>query len=202
MAKKTTWKCQHCGLIDTHEDDMEFEMVGVTKPVKKRYHKECFEQHLIDKAFKAEEQIKKDALNETIKEIYGVKELPNPAWTMLEALRGGNPVFRGKQQNMGKRYKEGYDYLLIKATFEYCSDTIEYWNGVKPFNGFMGAFTYAMSIIIDKVYVVEQRVKHQEKQEILIDKHLENTENSNQEFETNYKKPSKSNADITDFLDD
>lgn len=200
-TKKTTWKCQHCEISDTHEDDMEFEMVGDKKPVKRRYHKHCWQEHLKDKEFKADEQVKKDALNEVLKEIYGVKEIPNHAWALLEKLRGGNPVF-GAKQNIGKRYKEGYEYPLIKETFEYCSDTIEYWNSVKNFDGFMRAFKYALSIIIDKIYVVEQRVKQREKQEILIEKHIENMEDGSQGFESSYKKPSKSNTDITDFLDD
>jgi hypothetical protein len=170
------------------------------KPVYKRYHKHCHELYLKDKEFREQEQIKKDALNETIKEIYGVKDIPNQAWTLIACLREGNPVF-GSKQKITKRYKEGYDYLLIKETFEYCTDTIEYWNRVKNFDGFMSAFKYAMSIIIDKIYVVEQRKKDRERQQMMTDKHLEELNNDEHDFVSGFKKKEKSNTDITDFLD-
>jgi hypothetical protein len=200
MAKRTV-KCQKCGISDTPKEEMEFYLAGNKKPQKKYYHKgECWQAYLKDKAFKAEEQVKKDLLNDTLKEIYGVKEVPSSAWTLLEALRGGNPVF-GARQNMSKRYKEGYDYILIKETFEHCSETIEYYNRTKNFDGFLGAFKYALTIIIDKIYFVEQRKKERERQQLKIDKHLESVEENNQVFETNYKKPAKNKSDITDFLD-
>lgn len=200
MAKFRNVRCQHCEITDTSRDDMVFEMVGDTKPVRKNYHKHCWESHLKHREFLAHEMTLKDELNETLKEIYGVKEIPSQAWALLEKLRGGNPVF-GAKQVIGKRYREGYEYPLIKETFEYCSDTIEYWNGVKNFDGFMGAFKYALSIVIDKVYTVEQRVKTREKQELLITKHLEVVEDNDSEFVESYKKKEKPKTDITDFLD-
>lgn len=199
--KKTTWKCQLCGVSDTHEDDMDFEMAGTKKPLKMRYHKDCFIEHLKAKEFRAEDQLKQDALDQTLKEIYGVSQVPSQAWTLLEKLRNGDRVF-GAKQTLSKRYKEGYDYLLIKETFEYCSETIEYWNSVKNFNGFMGAFKYALTIVIDKIYIVEQRAKQREKQKIMVEKHIENIDVEDYGYESSYKKPSKSKADITDFLDD
>ena len=199
LAKKTR-KCQYCKIDDTLKEDMEFEMVGIKKPVAKFYHKDCFQKHLEDKAFKEEERKKKDELNEVIKEIYGVKEVPNSAWVLLEKLRNGEPIF-GPRQKMNKRYKEGYDYILIKETFEYCSDTIEYYNGLKDFNGFMGAFKYALSIIIDKIYIVEKRMQEKEHQRTLMKKH-EIEVDMDVSSHSNYKKPSKSNTDISSFLDD
>lgn len=198
--KKATRKCQWCkekGFLD----EMEVELVGNEKVVRKCYHTECHIDYLKDKAFKAKEQIKKDSLNEVLKEIYGVKEIPSQAWTLLESLRNGQAVF-GAKQSIGKRYKEGYEWSLIQETFEHCSDTIEYWNGVKNFNGFMGAFKYAMTIIIDKIYFVEQRVANREKQKDLMEKHVDNLDDSIHEFESNYKKPTKTQKSITDFLDD
>ena len=201
MAKET-WKCQWCGVSDTHEKDMNIELVGDKKPLKKRYHKHCHVEYLKDKKFKEEEQIKQDALDLVLKDIYGVKQIPTQAWTLLQHMRNGDPVF-GKRQRISKRYKEGYDYLLIKETFEYCSETIEYWNSVKNFDGFMGAFKYALSIVIDKIYIVEQRVKDREKRKQLIEMHLEKVEAEGfEDFETSYKKPSKSSNDLSDFLDD
>lgn len=200
MSKRLV-TCQWCKIKDTPKDEMMFEMTNGKKPIRKNYHKHCWEDYLKHKEFLTEEQRKKDELNEVLKEIYGVKEIPNSAWVLLEKLRGGNPIF-GKQQQVTKRYKEGYDYSLIKETFEYCSDTIEYHNRTKTFNGFMGAFKYALAIIIDKIYVVEQRVKNREKQQLLIEKHIENVDVEEHVFETTYRKPKKSKADISDFLDD
>lgn len=178
---------------------MMVEKVG--EKTNKYYHKHCWDDHLKHKEFLADEMAKKDELNEVIKEIYGVKELPNQAWVFLEKLRFGNPVF-GAKQKTDKRYREGYEYPLIKATFEYCSDTIEYWNSVKNFNGFMGAFKYALSIIIDKIYVVEQRMENIKKQQVMMEKHIETVDNTHEEFTTGFqKKTKKKNADITDFLD-
>lgn len=190
-----------CGVDDTHMDEMKFEMVGVKKPMKKFYHSNCFEKHLVEKEFRAKEQVEKDELTEVIKHIYGVKEVPRQAFPLLEAMRNGQPVF-GKKQNMGKRYKEGYSYTLIKETFEYCSDTIEYWNSVKNFNGFMGAFKYALSIVIDKIYIVEQRAENRRKQELMMNKHVDAVDVEEHEFVNSYKKKEKPNTDITDFLDD
>lgn len=190
-------KCQWCKITDTPKDEMMVEKVG--EKTNKYYHKHCWDDHLKHKEFLADEMAKKDELNEVIKEIYGVKELPNQAWVFLEKLRFGNPVF-GAKQKTDKRYREGYEYPLIKATFEYCSDTIEYWNSVKNFNGFMGAFKYALSIIIDKIYVVEQRIENAKKQQQMMEKHIETVDNTHEEFTTGFKKKTK-NADITDFLD-
>jgi hypothetical protein len=201
MARgKKTRKCQWCGIDDTLMEEMEFDWSNEKKPRQLFYHKgECWDNYLEKKAFNEQEQKEKDELNDFLKKLYGVDNIPTQAWVLLEKLRGGNPIF-GKQQ-IGKRYKQGYKYSLIKETFDYCSETIEYYNRIKNFEGFMGAFRYALGIIIDKIYTVEQRAKEREKKEAMVKKHLESVEADEQTFESNYKKPSK-NTDITDFLDD
>lgn len=196
MAKKTR-KCMRCKIEDTNVEDMEFEIVGEKRPLKKFYHKHCFVEHQQEKQFKAEEAEKLDRLVETLKKIYGVKTVPPQAYPFLQKLRNGEPVY-GKQ-DCSKRYKEGYDYLLIEETFDYCSETIEYYNGTKGFNGFMQAFKYALSIIIDKIYFVEQRVKDRNRAEIVAQKQLEQME-MQEEHVSNYKKPTRKN-DISAFLD-
>lgn len=198
MAKKTR-KCMRCKIEDTNVEDMEFEIVGEKRPLKKFYHKHCFVEHQQEKQFKAEEAEKLDKLVETLKKIYGVKTVPPQAYPFLQKLRNGEPVY-GKQ-DCSKRYKEGYDYLLIEETFDYCSETIEYYNGTKGFNGFMQAFKYALSIIIDKIYFVEQRVKDRKRAEIMAQKQMEQMDlEGDFEVKTNYKKPTHKN-DISDFLD-
>jgi hypothetical protein len=141
-----------------------------------------------------------DELRLVIQKIYGLDPLPHQAYPLLQKIRNGEPIV-GKSK-VGKRYKEGYSYPLIREAFEHCADTITYWNNVKDFNGFMNAFRYALAIVIDKLYVVEQRVAQRTQQKVLMEKHIERIEDVELEFETTYKKPTKNNADISDFLDD
>jgi hypothetical protein len=195
MAGKTR-KCQWCkesGLLD----DMTFEMSNGKKPVKKFYHNNCFVEYEKDKAFKEKEREELDKLVEVIKNIYGAKAVPSSIYPYLQDLRNGTKFF-GKYDY---KYKEGYPYDLIAETFDYCSETIEYWNGVKSFNGLTSALKYALAIVCDKLQIVENRRKQREKQKILIEKHIENTNVEDQQYETSYKKKSNT-TDISDFLDD
>jgi hypothetical protein len=195
MAQKA-WKCKRCGISDTHKDEMEVEYIG-EKNTPQRYHKACYQMHLKDKEFKEQERVELDKLVEKIKEIYGVKTIPNTCYPYLQDLRNGTKFF-GKYDY---KYKQGYTYQLIAETFDYCSDTIEYWNGRKSFNGFTSALRYGLAIICDKLSIVEQRNKDRERQQMLIEKHVETTEVVDDEFKSNFKKKKKSNTDITDFLD-
>lgn len=192
-----TIKCQRCGISDTAKEELEFEIVGEKRPMKKYYHKHCYVEHLKDKEFKKLEREELDKLVEVIKGIYGAKSIPDSCYPYLQDLRNGNKFF-GKYDY---KYKEGYSYDLIAETFDYCSDTIEYWNAKKSFNGFSNALRYGLAIVCDKLMVVEQRRKQRDKQKLLIDKHIENINGEEQAYETSYKKPTK-NTDITDFLDD
>ncbi len=193
-------KCQRCG-EKSSKDQMEFEIVGKTKPLKKYYHKHCYQDFLKEKDFKEKEMRELDNLKETIEDIFNIKQLPNQAYPFLQKLRNGDPVFG--RQSVGKRYKEGYKYSLIEETFRHCEDTINYWLGVKNFNGFMGAFKYSLSIVIDKIYFVEQRAKEKEYNIKMVKEHLKHLTNEEDSmFESNYKKASKTQDDISDFLDD
>lgn len=177
---------------------MEFELVGKNQ-TRKYYHKHCYGDFLKDKAFKEKEAKEKDELVETIKRIYGVKEVPSSTYPLIEGLRNGNKVF-GNKQKIGKRYKQGYSYNLIMKTFEYCEDTIQYWNGVKDFDSFSNAFKYGLTIVIDKIYFVEQREKEREARDIVAKKHSEKSVIDSDVFESNYKKR-KDDNDISSFLD-
>ncbi|MGV4321159.1 hypothetical protein [Bacillus mojavensis] len=207
MAGKKTRKCHWCGLDDTLMEEMEFDTVGVKRPIKKFYHRgECWDAYMEEKRFKQKEQEEKDKLNEFLVNFYGLHKtgIPGTAWTLLENLRNGNPVFNDgkspKQQT--KRYKEGYDYPLILETFDYITETLEYAHRTVPFDGFMGKFKYALRIVIDKIYLIESRREKREKQKENIERHIENIKVEDHIFETNYKKPAKSDTDISDFLDD
>lgn len=197
-------KCYWCNVTDTNMQDMEFVMVGETNPKKKHYHKgECWEAYLEKKAFIEKELKELDDLRLYLEDLYGLvkQDLPKGAYSMLQKIRNGEPALRN-QKNMGKRYKEGYTYPIIQETFDYCSDTIEYWNKRKKFDSFMGGFIYALTIVIDKLYYIDQRSIERERIKALADKHLKEVEAQGAvEYKSNYKKPSKSNADISDFLD-
>lgn len=197
MARKV--KCQYCGITDTSKNEMEFELVGKSKPIKKYFHKTCYQEYLKEKEFKEKEAKELEELKTTIENIFGIKQLPNQAYPFLQKLRNGEQVFGN--QNMGKRYKQGYTYPLIKETFEYCEDTIQYWLTIKDFDGFMNAFKYALSIVIDKIYFVEKRAKERENKNMLIEEHIKQIEVSDEIFESNYKKKNDKD-DILDFLDD
>lgn len=180
---------------------MTFELVGNKKKVKKFYHlKPCYDSHLADKAFKQKESEELDDLVKVIMKIYGVKELPTQAYTLLQKLRNGERVF-GKRQNIGKRYKQGYSYPLIAETFDHIEETIYYWNERKDFEGFMGAFKYALTIVIDKIYFVEKRKQEREQKQKMIDEHVKEVEHLD-EFESGFKKKTSNKSDITEFLDD
>ena len=196
MGRKV--KCQWCG-EKSDSDEMKFELYGAREQ-KKYYHKNCYNYYLKDKKFKEKERVEKDNLIEKIKKIYNVKEVPRQVYPLIEALRNGQPVF-GNRQNTGKRYKEGYSYNLIEKTYDYCADTIEYWNSVKGFDSFMGAFKYGLSIVIDKIYFVEKKEEEKENKDILIEKHIKKAKETEVLFETSYMKPKKIN-DISVFLDD
>lgn len=191
-------KCQRCGIADTPKSEMEFEVVGIKKPVNKYYHKDCFVEHLKDKEFRKKEAEELDKLVEVIKEIYGVKSIPNNAYPFLQDLRNGTKFF-GKNDY---KYKEGYPYDLIAETFDYCSETIEESLRRISFNGFMNSLRYGLAIVCDKMKVVEQRRERQERQEEVIQAQIDNLSGDEYEFETNYKKPKQQHTDITDFLDD
>jgi len=66
----------------------------------------------------------------------------------------------------------------------------------------MSAFKYALAIVIDKIYFVEQRAKERENKNKMIEKYIEQVEVSDVMFESNYKKKNKKDDDILDFLDD
>lgn len=176
---------------------MKVEYVGA-KNTPKYYHESCFEEHLRDKAFKEQERKELDELIEVIKDIYGVKTIPNNAYPYLQDLRNGTKFF-GKYDY---KYKEGYSYDLIKECFLYCSDTIEYWNARKSFNGFTNALRYGLAIVCDKLSIVEQKRKDREKQRQMIEKQIENMQGDEHIFESNFKKKKPSKHDITDFLGD
>jgi hypothetical protein len=189
-------KCQWCGISDTPKDEMMFEMTTGKKPVRKNYHKSCYNDFLKDKEFKQKEAEELDKLVEKIKEIFGAKAVPSSIYPYLQDLRNGTRFF-GKYDY---KYKEGYTYDLIAETFDYCSETIEYWVARKSFNGLTSALKYSLAIVCDKLQVVENRRKQREKQRMLIEKHIENVDGENQEFGTSYKK--KKQVEDLDFLDD
>lgn len=195
MAKLTR-KCDFCTKDDTLKEDMEVVVKEGKKKSYKYYHKDCYPRFLKRQAFREKERKELDRLTEVIKEIYGVKVIPNSAFPLLQDLRNGNQFF-GKKDG---KFKQGYSYALIADTFEYVSESIERANATKSFSGGFGqAFRYGLAIVCDKLMVVEGIHRNQERQEQMIDLHTEKV--AVEDFESSYKKKKKSN-DITEFLDD
>jgi hypothetical protein len=204
MARKgkKTRKCQHCGIDDTLLEEMEFEMTGGKKPKPKYYHKgACWEAYQERKAFLEKEDKELDELRLYIEEIYGLKQpLNDTAYVFLQRIRNGQAVFR--KQTMGRRYKQGYEYPIIKATFEHIEDTIHWANRNKDFDGFDGAFRYALKVVIDKLYIVEQKMLAKQQKEAVMKERARVIEEVApvEEYKSSYKKK-KDNNDISDFLD-
>lgn len=193
-------KCQWCG-----EKGPRPEMHKVTQgKVNKYYHeKDCYEEFLAEEKFKEEEALKRDSLYKTVMDIYGTKALPNTYYMQIEGLRHGNRVF--KKQNIGKRYREGYDYDLIEETYKESVDAIEWSMKNKPFQNLANALNYGLSIVINNIYGVEKRresVKSREDMARISENVKEvNPEEMFDDFVPSYKKKERPENDILDILD-
>lgn len=195
--------CQWCGSKDTR-DKMKQVKVGVTTKVNKYYHKEeCYQAYLDEEEFKKEEAVKRDSLYETIMKIYDTKALPNSFYMQIEGLRHGNRVF--KRQNMGKRYRQGYDYDLIEETYLYSEDAIEWSLDNKAFTNLANALNYGLSIIINNIYNVEMKrdaVRSREHMEKIAENVRKDEDLPANIFESSYKKSKEDEHDISFLLED
>lgn len=195
--------CQWCGEKST-KDKMVQVKVGVTTKVNKYYHEEeCYQAYLEEEEFKEIEAVKRNSLYETIMKIYDVKVLPNSFYMQIEGLRHGNRVF--KRQNMGKRYREGYDYDLIEETYLYSKDAIEWSLDNKAFTNLANALNYGLSIIINNVYNVELKrdsIRDREHMEKIAENVREEDNLSANTFESSYKKSKGDEHDISFLLED
>lgn len=195
--------CQYCGSKDTRDEMVQVKF-GITTKVNKYYHKkDCHEAFLKEEEFKKEEAVKRDSLYETVMGIYDVRVLPNSFYMQIEGLRHGNRVF--KRQNMGKRYREGYDYDLIEESYLYSEDSIHWSLDNKAFTSMANALNYGLSIVINNIYNVELKRDTRRDRE-----HMEKVAESVREeddllanvFETSYRKAEKDEHDISFLLDD
>lgn len=195
--------CQYCGEKSTR-DKMKQVKVGVTTKVNKYYHKdECYQAYLDEEEFKKEEAVKKDSLYETVMKIYDTKALPNSFYMQIEGLRHGNRVF--KRQNMGKRYRQGYDYDLIEETYLYSEDAIEWSLDNKAFTNLANALNYGLSIIINNIYNVEMKrdaIRSREHMEKIAENVRKDEDLPANVFESSYKKSKEDEHDISFLLDD
>lgn len=201
MARKL--KCRWCG-ESSPRPEMKKVVTGKKTKVNKYYHKdECYDEFIAEEEFKKVEQEKRDSLYKVVMEIYNTKALPNSFYIQIEGLRHGNRVF--KTQNMGKRYREGYDYDLIEETYLESKDAIEWSLKNKAFVNLGNALNYGLSIIINNIYGVEKRRERMESREhmeevaenVKLDNHGETIFD---DFETSYK-PKKKDDDFFDIFD-
>lgn len=191
-------KCQWCG-NKSPRSEMKQVKVGVTTKVNKYYHKEkCYDDFLEEEKFKEEEAKKKESLYQTVMKIYDIKALPNSFYMQIEGLRHGNRVFQ--RQNMGKRYRQGYDYDLIEESYEFSKDSIEWSLENKAFTTLANALNYGLSIIINNIYSVEKRResrRSKEHMEKLSDNVKADKPSAPEEFKSSYKKKDKDEDDIS-----
>lgn len=201
MARKLI--CRWCG-GKSPRHEMKRVVTGNKRKVNKYYHKkDCYEEFLAEEEFKKEEQEKRDSLYSKVMEIYDVKALPNQFYMQIEGLRHGNRVFR--KQNMGKRYREGYDYDLIEDTYDESRDAIEWSLQNKAFVDLGNALNYGLSIVINNIYGVEKKKERIQSREHM-EKVSENVKNENKddysfdEFDSTYK-PKEKDDDFFDIFD-
>lgn len=167
---------------------------------KKRFHHNCHKQYLEDQEFKRKEKEELDDLVETIKEVHNIEIIPNQFYSYLQDLRNGNELFGRIGQ---KKSKQGYTYMTIARTYEYCRDSIDWARNNRDFKGTLPMLKYTMAIIRDKISQVDYRIeREQHKREVEIateDQAKSVFEHVNRQ-PVKYRK-TKSKVDASSFLD-
>lgn len=189
--EKNKTKCFHCKEKDSKSNMVEL-IEDESLDLKRYFHKDCYNSFLKEKEFKNKELLELDELVKTIKDIFEITIVPKDVFVIINNIRNGES-FSGKKKNTTKRYKEGYTYSLINETFKHCRESIIYSLKTKEFNGLMNSFRYAMAIVVDKLSLVEKRIKKSEKRKELeeIKGQVRIKEGKADSFVSNYKKERK-----------
>jgi hypothetical protein len=159
IAVPRQYKCKWCG-----EKDYDNQMVIVQKGKQKiRYHKlNCYPAYLRDQEFKEKERKEKAELYETIMRIHNIEIIPPSFFPFIEDIRNGNILF-GKIGS--KRYKAGYPYHLIKATYERMEEEILKWKQIKGFKRKIDEMKYALAIVKNYLPDVEEQLEIEKQQQ-------------------------------------
>ena len=178
-------KCQWCNTKDRDEK---------VKDKKGYYHKKCFDEFLEYKKFKEKEKQDFALLLETICKIHRIDLIPNQFYPFLQEIRNGSVLF-GKVK---KSYKEGIEYNIIKQTYEYCQDNINWAKNNKEFKDTLQELKYGLAIIKNNINKIVQREKKKNEEQ----RRKIKTENIDELDESNIKYNNKKNKyDISDFID-
>ena len=163
--------------------------------LKTRYiHYECLEKYKEEAKFKEREKKELDRLVEYIKEVHNIKIVPNTFFPFLQDLRNGN-TRRG--QIVGeKKYKEGYEYNVIRYTYRRYKDNVKWAIKNKSFEGTFNMLKYTLAIVSDKIAKVEQAYKRSDVAKKREDSFIQNDKRIK---EYKYIK-NKSKKDISDIL--
>lgn len=208
MAKNDLRKCPICGKAD----DMS-KMVTHESHKRRYFHVECLEQKLKkdeqkkqENEWQEQETARRLHLHETIAEIYDVQfaEIPVRFYAMIEHLRNGSPVFKGKK--FDRRYKEGFGYDVIERTYIECRESIEWANNNKDFISMSQALGYGMRIIVDRIPLVERKMRKEKQAQEVREAQKKNEVINNEKLQyfdeepTIKPKKKKDNVDISKFL--
>ncbi len=148
-------KCQWCS-EKSSKKEMTYIETGIKKIVKKYFHPSCLEKYNQDKQYKQQESKALDGLIDTIKEIHELKTIPSQIYPYLNELRNGNSFF-GKSGKANKKYKKGYTYTEIEATWKYCQKEISWAKANKEFISTMNELKYALAIVKNKIDIMVKR---------------------------------------------
>ncbi|KAF6565330.1 hypothetical protein G9G63_09220 [Paenibacillus sp. EKM202P] len=162
-------KCPICGQYGRKVD-----MIRETD--KRHYHREyCHEKWKRERIFKQKEQQELDSLIDTIVKIHklqGRYSVPKTFYPFIQDLRNDSVLFG----RLDKKYKQGTSYEVIKNTYEYCSEKIEWARGNKEFKTLMAELKYCFAIvknnIENSIRASRQTQRNQVESEVL-NKHIE-----------------------------
>lgn len=179
-------KCVYCEKYDNRD---------IMTNLKKRYiHYGCLEKHEKDMEFKEREKKELDRLVDYIKEVHNIKIVPSVFFPFLQDLRNGN-TRRGKIIGE-KKYKEGYEYNVIRYTYRKYKDNIKWAIRNKGFTGTFNMLKYTVVIVSDRIGSVEKAYKRSDVAKKREDSFIQNDKRVK---EYKYIK-SKSKEDISDIL--
>ena len=156
MAKAGTRKCPICKEIGNMD-----EMVEHKKFPKRFIHKDCLDSIIEQIEKEEQEAIKRNKMYQCIADIYDVPfdYMPTNFFAMIERLRNGNAVFKGKV--FDKRYKQGFDYEVIERAYLACRESIEYANKTKDFKSTNSQFLYGLKIVVDRIPIINHKYQNE-----------------------------------------
>ncbi|GMX64565.1 hypothetical protein Elgi_38340 [Paenibacillus elgii] len=159
-------KCKICDIKDD-------KILMIKESNNKYYHIEnCHYLYLKDKAFKQKELEEKNELTDSIVRIMGYKNrgsIPSTFFSSYVQPFRNDDVLYGKLE---KKYKEGFSYLTIKETFDYCEDNIKKYVRMKrdknEFKDTISELRYVWKIVCNNIENMLRDKKKFEKQKSIV----------------------------------